>query len=161
MDFSQTFKIAGSILGAYGQMTTASATSAQLLMQANAMDYNAEVSRFMGRQALEASMSQQLAQRRGARKVLGRQRAAIAQAGIGTGGSAADVVAESATLAELDAMNIAFEGAARFRAALTQADFDEANALSYRYGASAAKRAGRLGAARSLLSGAASIWGKG
>lgn len=161
MDFAQTFKIAGSILGAYGQMTTARSDANQLLMQANALNYNAEVSRFMGRQALEASASQQLAQRRGARKLLGRQRAAIAQAGIGTGGSAVDVVSESATMAELDAMNIAYEGAARFRAALTQADFDEANALSYRYGASAAKRAGRLGAARSLLSGAASIWGKG
>lgn len=160
MNFAQTFNIAGSILGAYGSYASGRSNAAQYQMQAQAMDYNAAVARYMGEQALKASGAEQLALRRGQRQVLGTQRAAIAQAGIGTGGSAADVVAQSTTLAELDAMNLAYEGAARFRAALTQADLDEAAGVSYRYGAKAAKATGNIGAARSLLSGASAIWGR-
>lgn len=160
MDFAQTFQIAGAVLGAYGQIATGESNATQYRMQANAADYNAAVARYMGREALKASASEQLALRRTQRKFLGTQRASIAQAGIGTGGSAADVVAQSTSLAELDAMNLAYEGAARFRAALTQADLDEANAVTLRYGARSAKSAARIGATRSLLSGAASIWGR-
>jgi len=160
MDFAQTFKIAGSILGAYGSYASGKADSTNFLMKANAEEYNAEVARYMGEQALKAAAAQQLSLRRGQRQFLGTQRAAIAQAGIGTGGSASDVVAQSTSLAELDAMNLAYEGAARFKAALTQADLDEAEAVSYRYGSTAAKAAGRIGAGRSLLSGASAIWGR-
>ena len=160
MDFAQTFQIAGSILGAYGSYASGRSDSTQYLMKAKAEEYNAGVARYMGEQALKASMAEQLALRRNQRQFQGSQRAAIAQAGIGTGGSAADVVGQSTTLAELDAMNLAYEGAARFRAALTQADLDEANADSYRYGATAAKATGNIGAYRSLLSGASAIWGR-
>lgn len=160
MDFAQTFQIAGSILGAYGSYASGRSDSTQYLMKAKAEEYNAAVSRFMGEQALKASTAEQLVLRRNQRQFLGTQRAAVAQAGIGTGGSAADVVAQSTTLAELDAMNLAYEGAARFKAALTQADLDEVNAVSYRYGSTAAQATGRIGAARSLLSGASAIWGR-
>ena len=160
MDFANTFKIAGSILGAYGSYASGRSDSTQYLMKAKAEEYNAAIARYMGEQALKASAAEQLTLRRGQRQVLGTQRAAIAQAGIGTGGSAADVVAQSTSLAELDAMNLAYEGAARFKAAMTQADLDEANAVSYRYGSTAAKATGNIGAARSLLSGASAIWGR-
>lgn len=160
MNFAQTFQIAGSILGAYGSYASGRADAAQYLMRAKAEEYNADVARYMGEQALKASVAEQLALRRSQRQFQGLQRAATAQAGIGTRGSAADVQEQSASLAELDAMNLAYEGAARFKAALTQADMDEANAVSYRYGSTAARATGRIGAARSLLSGASAIWGR-
>lgn len=159
INFANTFKIAGSILGAYGAYATGKSDATQYLMQAQAADYNAAVTRFMAEQSLKASTADQIALRRNQRQFQGKQRAAVAQAGIGTGGSAADVVGQSNTLAELDAMNLAYEGAARFRAALTQADFEESAGVSYRYGASSARRTGNIGMARSLLSGASSIWG--
>jgi hypothetical protein len=147
------------VLGAYGNLATGESNSLQYQAQANAADYNAAVSRFMAKQYAKASGAEQLGLRRQQRQFLGTQRAAIAQAGIGTGGSAADVVEESTTLAELDAMNLAYEGASRFMAAMTQADMLEATGIALRAGSTSAKAAGRIGAYRSLLSGAASIWG--
>jgi hypothetical protein len=49
-------------------------------------------------------------QRREARQLLGAGRAAIAQSGIAMSGSAADIMKQSATNAELDALNIRYAG---------------------------------------------------
>lgn len=161
MNWAETFQLAGSVLGAYANLSGGRAQSQQYLMQAGAMEYNAEVTRFMGRQALEGSTLRQLALRRTQRQFQGRQRASLAQAGIGTRGSAAAVVAQDAALAEMDQLNLAQEGQSRFLAALTQADFEDINAGLYRSGASSAIRSSQVAATRSLLSGVASIYGKG
>jgi hypothetical protein len=50
------------------------------------------------------------AQRREARQLMGAGRAAIAQSGVGFGGSSADIMKQSATNAELDALNIRYAG---------------------------------------------------
>lgn len=159
MNWAQTFQLASAVLGAQASIAGGRAEASNYLLQAGAADYNALVTRYMGRQALEASTMRQLALSREQRRFAGTQRAAVAQAGIGTRGSAADVVAQDATLAELDRMNLAREGEVRFLSALTQADFEEMNARMYRSSASASRRSGNLGAARSLLGGAATIWG--
>lgn len=160
MDLGSTFKIAGAVLGAYGSLASGDSNALQYESQANAARYNAAVSRFMAEQYAKASGAEQLGLRRQQRQFLGTQRAAIAQAGIGTGGSAADVVEQSTTLAELDAMNLAYEGAARFMSAMTEADLQEATGVALRAGGTSAKASGRIGAYRSLLSGASSInWG--
>lgn len=49
-------------------------------------------------------------QRRESRQLLGTQRAAIAQSGVGFGGSSADIMRQSAASAELDALNIRYAG---------------------------------------------------
>lgn len=161
MNWAQTFQLASAVLGAQAALFGGRADAQQYLIQASASDYNASVSRIRGRQELEASTMRQLALRRSQRQFAGRQRASLAQAGIGTRGSAADVVRQDRTLAELDQMNLAAEGDARFLAALTQADFDEMNASTYRLGASNARRASRIQATRSLIGGVSSIFGKG
>lgn len=48
--------------------------------------------------------------RREARQLLGSQRAAIAQSGVGFGGSSADIIKQSTMNAELDALNIRYAG---------------------------------------------------
>lgn len=59
-----------------------------------------------GQQASQAEEQQ----RREARQLLGAGRAAVAQSGIAMTGSAADIMKQSATNAELDALNIRYAG---------------------------------------------------
>lgn len=75
-------------------------------------------------QAREAAAQGDLdeeAQRRQARAQLGEQAAAIAQAGIGYGGTAALVMNDSSLAAELDALNYRYRGLQQYRALRAQA----------------------------------------
>lgn len=85
------------------------------------------------------------AQRRAAAKFLGKQRAAIAQSGIGMGsGSSLDIARQSAVEAELDALNIRYEGELRATGAKAQAQ-------QFRAQAKSAKLQGRLALGAGLL----------
>lgn len=151
--------IAGSVLGAKGRVDQAEADADMLRMRASGAEFDAENLRLFGRQSLLTSSASQLAQRRGARQFLGTQKAAIAQAGIGSGGSAADVVRESAANAELDALNLAYEGRVRFLNAMLRAEQEDKNAASLRQGAGRTERAGKVGGVASLLTGISSFFG--
>lgn len=63
-----------------------------------------------GRVASQQATADEEAQRRETRSVMGSQAAAFAEAGIGTGGTAAGVIRQSAINAELDALNIRYRG---------------------------------------------------
>lgn len=87
-----------------------------------AADYNArqeEVSANVARQ--QAAAREQL-QRNEARKVLGRQRAAIAESGTGFIGSNRNIAIQSAMDAELDALNIRYSGELEARGLTEQAN---------------------------------------
>lgn len=106
-------------------------------------------------------------QRRGARLQLGRQAAAIAQSGVVAGsGSALDVATQSATFAELDALNVRYEGLMRGTSFEQQAVGYDREAVGHereaaigRYSAKSARQAGYWGAATGILSSAASYYG--
>ena len=146
-------------LQAIGSIQQGNAQAAAYNTQAQGARYNAAVSREQAQQALRVSSAQQMQQRREARQFLGRQRAMAAQAGVGMGGSTADVLERSETLAELDALNLAYEGLMRARGYNTQADLDDFAARAYVGQAKSAKRAGAFGALGSLLSGAYAVSG--
>lgn len=146
--------IGASAFQAIGAIQQGQSQSAALQAQAAGSRYNAAVSRDQARQALQVSTAQQLQLRREQRQAAGRQRAAAAQAGIGDGGSVADIMEQSQTLAELDVLNVAYDGMLRARGYTTQADLDEFSARSYQSQAKAARRAGYFGAVGSLLQGA-------
>lgn len=61
------------------------------------------------------------AQRREGREFMARQAAAIGESGIGYGGSSAEVMQQSAIDAELDALNIRYQGELRRQGLKTQA----------------------------------------
>lgn len=85
------------------------------------------------------------AQRRAARKLLGRQAAAIAESGTGGfSGSNLDIARQSAVEAELDALNIRYEGELKARGAKAEAE-------QFRAQAKNAKKQGRLALAAGLL----------
>lgn len=65
--------------------------------------------------------------RRDARKVLGAERAGIAQSGVGFGGSSLDVMRRSTAAAELDALNIRYAGDLERTGILNQIEMREYN----------------------------------
>jgi hypothetical protein len=149
--------IAGTLLNTVGKVQQAGADADMLEQRAAGSQFDAEMARLFGEDSLRTSTAAQLAQRRGSRNLLAVQKAAIAQAGIGTGGSAADVVRESAANAELDALNIAFEGRSRFLNAMLRAGQEDRNTRYLREAASRTRRAGGVSGFASLLTGASSF----
>jgi hypothetical protein len=116
-------------------------------------DYNAkqqEVSADITRR--QASEREQM-QRNEARKMLGKQRAAIAESGVGFGGSSQDIYLESARDAELDALNLRYAGELEARGLIEQAK------LTRMEGRAKAQQAG-FQAVGSVLGGVAKGYGK-
>lgn len=130
--------------------------AAGALMQGQAARNSAEYNATMMDQAATVERQQtsarEDAQRRQARMVLGQQRAALAQSGGGMGGSAADIMQQSAMNAELDALTLRYEGELRARGLNAQAEGE-------RYMGRQAQRASYFSAAGSILSGAGKIAG--
>lgn len=72
--------------------------------------YNARVLRMQGKVAEEQALVSEAGQRRENQQFLGKQAAAFAESGVGYGGSALDVMSQSAKEAELDALTIRYKG---------------------------------------------------
>jgi len=91
------------------------------------------------------------AQRRRNRSILARQRTAIAESGIGFGGSAERLQQDSAVQAELDALNVRYEGRLRGLGFQNEARFARSRGR-------AASAGGYLSAAGSLLGGMSDVY---
>ena len=111
-----------------------------------AANYNAGILEQNAANERQQAGAREDAQRRRAAMVLGTQRAAFAQSGGGMGGSAADVMEQSAINAELDALTLRYEGDLRARGM-------QAEATSERFAGKQAQRAGYFQAAGSILGG--------
>jgi hypothetical protein len=144
---------------AVGAIKQAQAASENSKAQAAALDFNARVSEQQASSALSESVSAQMAQRRRARELMGRSRAAAAQSGVGFGGSTADILEQSETLAELDALNIAYEGQMKARGFVTQSTLDTFNAGRARANAKSAKQQGYFNAIGAFAGPAMSSFG--
>lgn len=150
---------ASTAVAAYGAYQSGKATEASYEAQANADKYNAEIERQNAAAARQQAGAREEAQRRQARQFLGEKRAALSQAGIGLSGSAADVYAQSAANAELDALNIRYEGEMQGRGLMAQSELSTYQGKANRMNAASAKRAGYLDAATTALSGATNAYG--
>lgn len=139
MSLMALLSAAGTAMSAIGAITQANNAKAAADYNAAVMEQNAGIERQQAGQREEA-------QRRQARMVLGEQRAAFSQAGTGLGGSAADIMAESATNAELDALTLRYEGDLRARGLMAQAEAE-------RFQGRSARTAGYLSAAGTVLGG--------
>lgn len=89
--------------------------------QAAMHNYNASILNQNARIERQQADAREEAKRRETAMILGTQRAAFAQAGAGLDGSAADVMKQSATNAELDALTLRYEGDLRARGLKEQA----------------------------------------
>lgn len=111
---------AGGSMGGMNYLTGAFAAAGELIkgrQQRNQIDVQRDIEQFnIKAQEQNASLVAQQAgareeqQRRESRYLLGAQRAAIGQSGVGFGGSSADIMRQSSAAAELDALNIRYAG---------------------------------------------------
>lgn len=136
---------------AVGAIQQGAAEAARQQSAAAAADWNAARAREQAQVTLSESTAAQIAQQRKTAQVLGLSRAAAAESGVGFRGSNADVLERTATLAELDQLNVAYEGAMRARSFNSQGQLDEFNANIYRRNASAARGTGVMRAAKSVI----------
>jgi len=150
---------AAAVVGAYSAYQGGKTQEAAYKANAQADDYNAQVAATNAATARQQAGVREEAQRRQARQILGEQRAALSQAGIGLSGSAADVYGQSAANAELDALNIRYEGELDARGLLAGSELDKYQGKVAGMNAKSAKRSGYLDTASSLLSGGAKAYG--
>lgn len=156
LTFMQAMMAASTAMNVVGALQGGEDKSRQYQAAANAAKYNADLARNKAENARAVSGQQEESQRRAARFVIGKQRAAGAQAGTGMGGSTADVEGQSALMAEMDSLNIRYKGSLEAQGYLAQADMNDYESAGYTSSASSSKSGSYLTAAAAALSGAAS-----
>lgn len=145
---------------AVGAIAQGNAQAAQFDSQAAAARYNANIQRQQAEAAAQQAGMREELQRRQARQVMGRQVAAGAQSGVNiTTGTAADVFRQSLYDAEMDALNIRYEGELNRVGLLNQASLSDWEASVAKRNSKTAQRAGYLSAATALVGSAAGAYG--
>lgn len=157
MDPGTWIAIISAVAGAAAAESSAEAQSSADNARAQAAQTNATIAQNNARNAQMVSNANEEAQRRKSAAQLGEQRAGLLQAGIGADGSAADVIAQSAGNAELDALNIRYQGQLQANNYLNQGQGDLAQANADRISASNDETAGAYGVATNLLGGASGV----
>lgn len=117
-----------------------------------AADYNAAVDEQNAQLALKQAGEQERRTRLISRKQIGKQRANIGSSGITLEGSALDALEESAANAELDALNVRYQGQLQAYAYRTRSQL-------YRYQGKNARTTGYLNAAGILVGGIGDVAG--
>lgn len=98
------------VAAAVGALVQGRQQANELRQQGEIEGYKARVAEMNARAAGQQSSAEQERVRRESRQVLGAQRAAIAESGTGFSGSNLDIMRQSETMAELDALNIQYAG---------------------------------------------------
>lgn len=150
---------AGAALSAYSSYQQGKQQEQVYKAQSQVEQQNALIEQQNAAAASQAANAREEQHRRQARQILGEQRAAQAQSGVGLGGSSADIAEQSAINAELDALGIRYEGELERRGHLVKSQSYQAQAGVDRFAGKAARRSGNIGAAAGLLSAAASGYG--
>jgi hypothetical protein len=148
----ETLAIVGAVAAIAGTAMSAMGSIQQGQAQKQAADYNAQVANQNARAALDVSTQQQEEARRQGDLALGEATASIGQAGVGYGGSAAEVMRQNYINDSLNQLNIRYSGEAQAQGFRQQADL-------LKYEGSQAQTAGYLGAGTALLSGTAGYLG--
>jgi hypothetical protein len=135
----------------------AQAEQMNLNAQADALNYNAKTLENQGNAAQAQANSAEERQRRLARQQEGALRASLNQTG-SAGGTGVGVMEQSSVNAELDALNMRYEGQIKASALEDEAKLNRYQAVSKRIEGKNAKRAGYLSATVGLLGSAASSY---
>lgn len=123
--------------------------------------FNAAVRRSQAQATSASADLREEQQRRGARLALGSTAAMLGQSGTGTGGSNADVQAQNQLFAEMDALNIRYEGQLQRHNLLLEAQGEDAAADVSHDQASRASKAKGWGFFGALLGAGAKGYGYG
>jgi len=151
--------IAATAVSAIGAVDSANAQADNARAQAQAAQTNSTIAQQNAHNTLLVTDANEEEQRRKSAMQLGEQRAGLLQAGIGAAGSASDVIGQSTANAELDALNIRYQGQLQANNYANQSLMDDAQAGAANQSAHNDVQAGYIGAASSLLSGASKYAG--
>jgi hypothetical protein len=149
--------IATAAIGAMSAIDSANAAADNSHAQAQAAQTNATIAQQNAHNTLLVTDANEEEQRRKSAMQLGEQRAGLLQAGIGAGGSASDVIGQSTSNAELDALNIRYQGHLQADNYTNQSLMYDTHAAAAMKSASNQEQAGYIGAATSLIGGATQI----
>lgn len=152
--------VAGQALQMGGDLMSGMNQAAGYETSANASELNARTAELQGDQARAAAASDELRERRQNAQRLGEQRAAFGESGFDpSSGSAIDVQQQSARNAEMNALQLRYEGMLRGNAYDSQAGIFRYQAKGYRTQASSAKTAAWMKLFGKGLSAAGSMGG--
>jgi len=149
---------ASAAVGAAGAISSSRAQAASYKSAEQAATYNAEVNMGNATAAETAASANELAQRRLNDQRMGAMRAQAAESGGGFGGTNAEVLSQSATNMELDALNTRYRGQMQARGLLAQANLDEYQSQVDEMNRGSSIRAGYIGAASSALGAASNYY---
>ena len=148
-----TLMIATAAVGAVGSIASGEAQARQQESQAAAANQNAIMARQQAESTLQAANANEEAQRRKSAVEMGRQIAGMAENGIGLdSGTATDLTEQSSMNAELDALNIRYQGQSQARALKYEAATDDWQADNLRKSANDTRIGSYLNAGASALS---------
>ena len=128
-----------------GKVAETNAAVGQHNTQAKMSDRNAQILEQRGLQIGADAARNEEALRRDYRDFAGTQLAAAAESGLGTGGSILDVIRQSESRANLDALNIRYRGQTEAQGFRAEAGTERVTSSLARQMASKAKAAGALG----------------
>ena len=160
-DFGLALTAASSLLGAAGQKQQADASAEASSYNARVADMNATLSERRARDALERGKLEEQQKRNEVAQVAGRQKAAMSANGVDVSfGSPLDVLVDTATMGELDALTIRSNTAREAYDYQVQAANGRADANLSRANAKNTKKGGNLTAFGTLLTGAGKAYGQ-
>lgn len=152
---------AGAMASAAGQRHAAEAKAQQYEYQAKVDENNRKVALWKAQDARARGAKDEAAHRVKVAQLKGRQRSALAASGVELGGgSALDILGDTAALGELDALTIRSNAEREEYEQKVVASNLQANAGMKRMGATNARIAGKINARTSLLAGAGSVASK-
>lgn len=152
--------VVAAVIGATAQVRSAQAEEINANAQADAMTYNAKTLENQAITAQNQANSAEERQRRMARQQEGALRAALNQTG-SAGGTGIGVLEQSSVNAELDALNLRYEGQIKATALEDEAKLNRYQAVAQRQYGKNAKKAGYLAATGTLIGAMGNMGGGG
>lgn len=142
---------ASAAVGAVGAIQSSKMQSASYKSAAAAARYNTQASMQNATAAQQAASANEMALRRQNDQRMGAMRAQAAESGGGFTGTNLEVLDQSATNMELDALNTRYRGKAQAAGLLSQANLDAFQSRADQLNAGQASQAGYIGAASQAL----------
>jgi hypothetical protein len=161
-DFGLALTAASTLLGAAGAKQQSDASASAARYEAKVQDMNVTLSEQRARDALERGKVEEQQKREQVAQMQSKQRAAMAANGIDVGyGSALDIMVDTATLGEIDALTIRKNSANEAYDYRVDAANGRASASLRRANAANTEAAGNLNAFSTILTGAGKAYGSG
>lgn len=151
--------LAAAAVQAIGAIQAGQAAKEEANARAQANIYNAKVKEMQAGIARQQANAREEQQRRKGRQLLGEQRAAIAESGVGFMGSPLDIAEQSATRAELDSLTIRYEGELESKGLLADAEQQRYESKVNVMAGKNAMKGAYLSATGALLSGGSRYYG--